>query len=125
MRFKEKNFTFVLIVAVFIIVGLYFYQFSERVQEVEKLERKTVRVKAYEAYPTDFIKKINVFAKLYSEKEITILAEVDGTISEKKFPIGSKVYKDDLIITMTDTRKLLQLKESRDSLSAFKAIIYE
>ena len=97
MRFKEKNFTFVLIVAVFIIVGLYFYQFSERVQEVEKLERKTVRVKAYEAYPTDFIKKINVFAKLYSEKEITILAEVDGTISEKKFPIGSKVYKLSLI----------------------------
>ena len=125
MQFKEKNFTIVLIFAVLVIVGLYFYQFSERVKEVEKLEQKMTRVKVYEAYPSDFIKKINVFAKLYSEKEITILAEVDGTISEKKFPIGTKVYKDDLIITMTDTRKLLQLKESKDSLSAFKAILDE
>ena len=47
MQFKEKNFTIVLIFAVFVIVGLYFYQFSERVKKVEKLEQKMTIKKGY------------------------------------------------------------------------------
>ena len=125
MRFNEKNFTIVLIIVIAVIYSLYYFQFGNRIANNIKKEQNLAKVRVFDAFPGNFTNKINVFAKLYSEKEITIVAEVDGIIQEKKFPIGSKIKKGDLIVTMTDTRKLLQLKEVKDSLSGFKAILDE
>ena len=125
MRFKEINFFIILLIAASILLGLYFLQFSQRIENTNENVENIPKISTFISYPENFTKKITVLAKLYSEKEITINAEVDGTIKEKKFSIGSMVKKGDVIIAMTDTRKLLQLKEVKDGLSAFKAILDE
>jgi len=125
MALKQKKFLIILLIFISALFTLYKLQFETR-KEIDKIVKEKVeRVRVFTAKPGSFATKIRVFAKLYSEKEINIISEVDGTIKEKPFNLGSYVKKGEIILKMTDTRKLLELKEIKDILSTYKAVLDE
>ena len=50
-----------------------------------------------------------------------MISETDGIIEKKEYEIGDYVKKGQIIIQLTDTRKILELKEMEDLLEASKA----
>lgn len=125
MVLKRKKFLIILIIFISALFTLYKLQFETRKEIKTIVKEKIEKVSVFTAKPGSFTNKIRVFAKLYSEKEINIISEVDGTIKKKPYNIGSYVKKNEIILEMTDTRKLLELKEIKDILSAYKAVLDE
>tara|TARA_Y100001936_G_scaffold241477_1_gene277367 strand:- start:5086 stop:6165 length:1080 start_codon:yes stop_codon:yes gene_type:complete len=119
---KKKLFKFFLIFALLIIVGFY-YQYGNRSSVQPEFPSK--RVLVIDRKVSNFNKKLRMFAKLYSSKSIDVIAEVDGTIESRNYEIGDFVNKDDVILKMKDTRKLLELKEAEDLLNSHKSRLDE
>ena len=83
------------------------------------------KVEVIERNVENFTKKVYFLAKLHSNKSIDIMSETDGTIESRAYQIGNYVKKGQIIIQMTDTRKVLELKEIEDLLKASKARLDE
>jgi membrane fusion protein (multidrug efflux system) len=119
---KRSLFLFFLIFSI-ALVAIYYLKFEKKdnieesilAPKVEVLDRKV----------EDFSKKLYFLAKLHSNKSINLISETDGTIKTKKYQIGEYIEKNKVIIQMTDTRKVLELKELEDLLEASKARLDE
>ena len=106
-----------------ILVTIYYLKFEKK----SELNQEVLppKVEVIERNVSDFSKKVYFLAKLHSNKSIDIMSETDGTIQNRAYQIGKYVKKGQIIIQMTDTRKILELKEIEDLLKASKARLDE
>tara|TARA_Y100000746_G_C15464809_1_gene433347 strand:- start:1617 stop:2705 length:1089 start_codon:yes stop_codon:yes gene_type:complete len=119
---KRGLFLFFLIFSL-ILASIYYIKFAKKA--IVMPEPLTPKVEIIERKVENFAKKSYFLAKLHSNKSIIIISETDGTIKNKEFQIGDFVKKGQIIMQMTDTRKVLELKESEDLLEASKARLDE
>ena len=119
---KRGLFLFFLIFSL-ILASIYYIKFAKKA--IVTPEPLTPKVEIIERKVENFAKKSYFLAKLHSNKSIIIISETDGTIKNKEFQIGDFVKKGQIIMQMTDTRKVLELKESEDLLEASKARLDE
>ena len=115
----NKSFFRFFVIFALCIIGAFYYQFGDRSSIQAEFPSK--RVVVIDRNVSNFTKKLSMLAKLYSLKSINVLAEVDGTIETRNYEIGQFVKKDDVVLKMHDTRKLLELKETEDLLASHKA----
>jgi len=106
-----------------ILLSIYYVKFGKNDKTKERT--LTPKVKVIERKVENFQKKLYFLAKLHSNKSINVISETDGTIENKEYQIGDFVKKGQVIIQMTDTRKILELKEIEDLLKASKARLDE
>ena len=106
-----------------VLVSIYYFKFGKNNQISERTLSPNVEI--IERKVKNFEKKMYFLAKLHSNKSINVISETDGTIESKEYQIGDFVKKGQVIIQMTDTRKILELKEIEDLLKASKARLDE
>lgn len=119
---KRSLFLFFLIFSL-VLITIYYLKFGKKPDLDEKILLPKVEV--IERNVENFTKKVYFLAKLHSNKSIDIMSETDGTIESRAYQIGKYVKKGQIIIQMTDTRKVLELKEMEDLLKASKARLDE
>ena len=68
MRFKEKNFTIVLILVI-AIFSLYYFQFGNRIANNIKKEQNLAKVRVFDAFPGNFTNKINVLLNCIAKRK--------------------------------------------------------
>lgn len=115
---KKSLFLFFLIFSL-ILISIYYVKFGAKDESKEK--NLTPKVQIIERNVENFEKKLYFLAKLHSNKSINVISETDGIIEKKEYEIGDYVKKGQIIIQLTDTRKILELKEMEDLLEASKA----
>jgi RND family efflux transporter MFP subunit len=119
---KRSLFLFFLVFSI-IIASIYYFRFGNKVSMDP--EPSSPKVEVIERKVKNFAKKTFFLAKLHSNKSIMLISETEGTIKSREFQIGDFVKKGQIILQMTDTRKVLELKELEDLLEASKARLDE